>query len=319
LKNKNILVVSYSQSGQLDAILKSLLSPLYESDTINIVHKYISPKIVYPFPWSFMKFMDLFPECVYLDPCEIENIENDEIEYDLIILAYQVWFLSPSIPMTSFLKSEYARKKLSHKPVITLIGCRNMWIMAQEKMKSMLNDIGAKLIDNIVLIDQGNSLATFITTPRWMFTGKKDSLWKIFPKAGISDEDIRFSSRFGKAILKGLLENKKQNNTSFCHGLGAVCVNEKLIRSEQIGIKSFHIWGKIIRKIGKVGDIKRKPIVLLYLFFLILMIITVVPINMIVQTINRKINKNKVNLQKEYYELPSGSSRERIKEFSQNE
>jgi len=319
LKNKNILVVSYSQSGQLDAVLKSLLFPLYESDAINIVHKYIQPKVAYPFPWSFMKFMDVFPESVYLDPCEIEPMEEDEIEYDLIILAYQVWFLSPSLPTTAFLKSAYARKKLQNKPVITLIGCRNMWIMAQEKMKGMLDDISAKLIDNIVLIDQGNSLATFITTPRWMFTGKKDSLWKIFPKAGISDEDIRFSSRFGKAILKGLLENKKQNNTSFCHGLGAVCVNEKLIRSEQIGIKSFHIWGKIIRKIGKVGDIKRKPIVLLYLFFLILMIITVVPINMIVQTINRKINKNKVNLQKEYYELPSGSSRERIKEFSQNE
>jgi hypothetical protein len=315
LKNKNILVVSYSQSGQIDDILTSVLSPLENNTHINIVHKRIKPKISYPYPWTFMKFMDVFPETVNLDTCEIESIDDDDLEYDLVILSYQVWFLSPSIPITSFLKSSYAKKKLQNKPVITLIGCRNMWIMAQEKMKFLLEQIGAKLIDNIVLIDQGNSLATFITTPRWMLTGKKDSLWNIFPKAGVSEEDIASSSRFGKAILYGLKKDKEKECLPLCYGLGAVQVNEKLIKSEQIGTKSFSIWGNLIRKIGKAGETKRKPIVLLYLAFLILMIITVVPVNMIVQTINRKINKNKVNLQKEHYELPSGSSKERIKEF----
>lgn len=312
---KNILVVSYSQSGQLDLIVKSALSPLINHDDVNVTHKTIKPKIRYPFPWNFMKFMDVFPESVYLDPCEIEEMEEDNIDYDLIIIAYQVWFLSPSIPTTAFLKSDYAKKKLKNKPVITIIGCRNMWIKAQEKLTMMLNNIDAKLIDNIVLIDQGSALATFITTPRWMLTGKKDSLWNIFPEAGISDNDIVSSSRFGKAILDGLTKNKEKEFTSLCYGLGAVEVNEKLIKSEQIGTKSFSIWGKLIRKVGKLGDKKRKPIVLLYVLFLVLMIITVVPINMIVQTINRKINKDKVEKLKEYYELPSGSSRERIKEF----
>lgn len=315
MKNKNILVVSYSQSGQLNLIIESTLAPLKKNNNINIVYKNIKPKMSYPYPWNLMSFLDVFPESVYLDPCEIDEIEDDDIEYDLVILAYQVWFLSPSIPTTAFLKSEYAKKKLLNKSVITIIGCRNMWIMAQEKVKMLLNGLGAKLIDNIVLIDQGSSLATFVTTPRWMLTGKKDSLWNIFPKAGISDSDIKSSSRFGKAILHALSEDKEKNFTSICHGLGAVEVNEKLIKSEEIGTKSFNIWGKLIRKMGKIGDLKRKPVILLYLVFLILMIITVVPINMIIQTINRKINKNKVELEKELYEQPSGSSRERIKEF----
>jgi len=45
------------------------------------------------------------------------------------------------------------------------------------------------------------------------------------------------------------------------------------------------------------------------------MIITVVPINMIIQSILRKINKNAIIKQKESYELPSGSGEERIKEY----
>ena len=54
---------------------------------------------------------------------------------------------------------------------------------------------------------------------------------------------------------------------------------------------------------------------MIYLVFLILMILTVVPINMIVQSILRKLNKNGVLKEKEFYELPSGSKDFRMKEF----
>ncbi len=45
------------------------------------------------------------------------------------------------------------------------------------------------------------------------------------------------------------------------------------------------------------------------------MIITVVPINMIIQSILRIVNEKSVKKQKEFYELPSGSSEERMKDF----
>lgn len=314
---KKILIVSYSQTGQLNEVLTSLSSPL-KCDEIEINHKIIKPKKPYPFPWNFFEFMDCFPESVYLDPCEIEEIE-DSNDYDLVIIFYQVWFLSPSLPITAFLKSKFAKEKLKNKPVITVIACRNMWVMAQEKMKSLLKNIDAKLIDNIVLVDQGSSLTTFITTPRWMLTGKRNAFWKIFPKAGVSKEDIKNTSRFGFAIKEALENNLEKEKVSICSGLKAVSVDEKLIKSEQIGTKSFMIWGKLIRKVGKIGDKKRKPFIALYTVFLILMIITVVPINMIVQTIIRKVNKEKILKQKSFYEMPSGSDDFRMKDFSKYE
>lgn len=314
MNQKKVLVVSYSQTGQLTKVVDNFIKPLLEDETIQVSYKNIKPKKSYPFPWDLMTFMDTFPESVHLVPCQIEDIEDDNNDYDLIILSYQVWFLSPSIPITSFLKSNWAKRKFANKPVITLIACRNMWIMAQEKVKTLLLDLNAKLIDNVVLIDKGNSLETFITTPRWMLTGKKDSIFGL-STAGIDENEIIKSQRFGKALLKALKKDEEKENKSLLCGLKAVDVNVKLIKSEEIATKSFTIWGALIRKLGNPGSFKRKPVVLLYLIFLLLIILTVVPINMIIQSILRIINEKSVKKQKEFYELPSGSGEERIKEF----
>lgn len=314
MNQKKVLVISYSQTGQLSNLVNNFTKSLFENKNINVIYKNIEPKKPFAFPWTLMTFMDSFPESVYLEPCEINEFEEDDNDYDLIILSYSVWFLSPSIPISSFLKSPWAKKKFKNKPVITLIGCRNMWIMAQEKVKRLLLDLDAKLIDNVVLIDKGNSLETFITTPRWMLTGKKDSIFGL-STAGIDENEITKSQRFGKALVDALMNDKEKENKSLLYGLKAVEVDTKLIKSEKIGTKSFTIWGGLIRKIGKPGDIKRKPILMLYLIFLLLMIIIVVPINMIIQSILRKINKDAVIKGKELYELPSGSRDERIKEY----
>lgn len=313
MNQKKILVISYSQTGQLTNLVNNFTKPLLESPQIELFYKNIEPTKPYPFPWDFMTFMDTFPESVYLDPCEINELEDDENDYDLIILSYQVWFLSPSIPITSFLKSDWAKKKFKNKPIITLIGCRNMWVMAQEKVKKMLVELEAKLIDNVVLIDKGNSLETFITTPVWMLSGKREM--PMFTKAGICPNEIKRSQRFGKALLQALVEDKEKENKSLLTGLNAVNVDIKLLKSEKIATRSFAIWGGWIRKLGKPGSWKRKPVVMLYLIFLLLIILTVVPINMIIQSIIRIINQKSVQKQKDFYELPSGSGDERMKEF----
>lgn len=314
MNKKNVLIVSYSQTGQLTAIINNFISPLLNEDNIKIHHKVIKPKKAFPFPWDVITFMDTFPESIYLDGCEIEEIEDDDINYDLVIISYQVWFLSPSVPITGFLKSDWAKKKLKDKPIITLIGCRNMWIMAQEKMKKLIHNIGGKLIDNVVLIDKGTSLETFITTPRWLLTGKKNAFFGL-EEAGVCKKDILSANRFGKALVKSLQNDEEKEFKSLLHGLKALEVDTKLIRSEKIATKSFTIWGGLIRKLGKPGSNARKPVVLLYLLFLLLIIVTVVPINMLVQSVLRVINKKAVLKEKSFYEQPTGCGKERLKDY----
>jgi len=303
---KRVLVLYYSQTGQLSDVVDSFTSPLRENKNIEIVYQNIKPKKSFPFPWGFIEFFDAFPESVYMDGCEIEEFDISNKEFDLVILAYTVWFLSPSIPITGFLNSKYS-KLLKNRPVITLIACRNMWLMAQEKVKQRLKEIDVTLIDNVVLTDRGNSFATFITTPRWMLTGKKNSILGL-PKAGVDPKEIENSARFGRVLVDALNNNLEKEKTALLRGLGAVRVDEKLIASEKIAHRSFKIWGGLIKKIGKQGDKKRVPILIFYIIFLITLILTVVPITMLIKPLIRKLNSKKVEQEKNYFEMPSGSN-----------
>ncbi len=240
---------------------------MQQDSNINCDYKAIKPQKPFPYPWGFYEFFDVFPESVYLNGCEVNEIDCEE-QYDLIILGYTVWFLSPSLPVTGFLQNPQAKKLFNNTPVITVIACRDMWLTAQEKMKTLLHDLNAHLIDNVVLTDQGKSLHSFVTTPRWMLTGKKDAFW-FFPKAGVAEDEIRETPRFGKRLLTALANDLEKKNVPLLTNLNAVNVVGKLIATERIAHRSFLIWCKLIKKAGQPGSTGRKIVITIYSFFLL--------------------------------------------------
>ncbi|MBN2768616.1 MAG: dialkylresorcinol condensing enzyme [Campylobacterales bacterium] len=302
---KKVLVVYYSQTGQLERLLKTMLSPLKKSKEIDLDFLKIESEEKFTFPWSFFKFFDAFPETVYLDAPKLKPFILKENDYDLIILGYQPWFLSPSMPIASFMLSDTVKKILKNKPVITVIGCRNMWIEAQEVMKELIKKCGGVLIDNIVLTDQSGPLESFITTPRWMLTGKRDAFWGL-SAAGISKEDIKASERFGQRIAEKLQADYEKDYTSMLKNLGAVKADGRFVFSEKIAKRSFRIWGKLIRLFGKRGALIRRPIVFIYVVFLFTLIVTIVPLNMALSSIFRSLFKEKMDKILSKIELPSG-------------
>ena len=306
---KRVLVVYFSQTGQLKAVVRRFTAPLEARSDVCLDCIALEPVAPYPFPWPILRFFDLFPECVYLDAPPITLVIPED-SYDLIIIAYQVWFLSPSLPITAFLKSDIARRLLGGKPVITLIACRNMWIIAQEKMKSLLKSVGARLIDNVVLTDRAG-LSTFITTPYWLLTGRKHGLW-VLPPAGIAHADIEACDRFGHAVAMALEANAERASEPMLAGLRAVEVDPRLIAMEHLGHRSFLIWGRLLRAIGPAGSTRRVPFVLLYAAFLALAILTVVPASMFLRALLRPLWARRLAAEKTYFERPSGSSTERM-------
>src|SRR3546814_17907682 len=107
-------------------------------------------------------------------------------------------------PYTTLFRS--ARQLLLNRPVVTLIACRNMWLLAQEIVKDLLEQAGAKLCDNIVLTDRGSALATFITTPRWMLTGRQNEFWRVFPLSGLVEYEIAGDGSSGDSITRKLTD-----------------------------------------------------------------------------------------------------------------
>ena len=300
---KHILVISYSQTGQLNELTQHFLQPLKQQENIVIDECQIKPIQPYTFPWKFLPFFNQFPESVHLKPAPIETPILQREKYDLVIIAYSVWFLSPSQPITAFLQSEQA-KILKSTPVITLIGCRNMWLMAQEKMKKMLTALGANLIGNVVKTDQSNAWASFITTPAWMLSGKK-RYFSWLPNAGISDADMQDMQRFGRRLVEVLNENRPLDKSLF-QNMGAVKIDEKLMMSEKVGHRSFYIWGKLLLKCGQISPVFRQAVLYFYIVFLIILILTVVPLSAVVKRLLKPLLKEKLARQKRYFAEPSG-------------
>ena len=245
---KNVLVIHYSQSGQLTEILDNLTLPLSSDDEINITHYTIEMEKEFPFPWNKSAFFNAFPESFLQIPAAIKPPSNAILEkqYDLIILGYQVWYLSPSIPVNSFLKSAFAKQIFKNTPVITVIGARNMWVKAQEKMKVLLTDVGANLVGNIALVDRNINHVSVVTIVHWMFSGEKTKYLGIFPKPGVSESEIKNASKFGN-VIKQSLKNKNFNNLQDeLLKLDAVEIRPFLVEMDKKANKMFKIWSNFI-------------------------------------------------------------------------
>ena len=252
-----VLVLYYSQTGQLTEIVRKSLGPLIDHPNVEVDLCKVETEHQFPFPWTRLDFFNAFPESVYGTPFKLKPLEVDHsINYDLVVLAYTVWYLNPSIPISSLLQHEDAKRIFSGKKVITLLGSRNMWVLAQERVKRHLKELGSELIGNIVLIDRNKNLVSIITIIRWMFYGKKNPFWG-FPRAGIIQDDIDTSNRFGDVILNRIQTNDLSDMQEELNANGAVEINPSLLILEKRATKLFGMYAGFLSKKGGFYDKER--------------------------------------------------------------
>ncbi len=303
MAGKKVLLVYYSQTGQLQTLAQNFVVPLQSDAGIEVEVLGLQPVSPYPFPWRFWRFFNTFPETVHLQPAPIVPPQTAHTRYDLVVIAYTVWFLSPSQPITAFLQSPQAAALLRDTPVVTLIGCRNMWLMAQEIVKQQLASLGARLVGNVVKIDACSSAASFITTPAWMLTGERQ-FFRSLPAAGIAEADLADAARFG-ARTRDVLLSGTPDETLF-RGMGAVRVNERLIFSERVARRSFYLWGKLLLAAGRVSPKLRHAVLAFYIVFLVGIILTVVPISAALKAVLKPLLRQRIARQRAYFSQPSG-------------
>jgi len=295
---KNILIIYYSQTGQLEDIVKNMAHPFEaKKEEYDVTYYNIQLKEDFPFPWPGDVFFNTFPESYLQIPKEIfppsEEILNKK--YDLILFGYQVWYLTPSIPVISFLKSDFAEKILKDTDVVTISGTRNMWMLSQEKLKVYLRDLGASLVGNIALVDRHDNYTSVLTILRWLTTGQKEKSG-LLPAAGISDEEISGSVKYGNIIekhfssgnLSGLQPDLIQN--------GAVEIRPFLVRVEKVGNKIFTIWSNLIIKKKE----KRPLLIKFFKVYLMAAIWIISPVVLVLHLLTTPIFWSKRQKQKTY-------------------
>ena len=297
---KRILILYYTQSGQLLSILQSLAKPLiHAGHTLHFEE--IKPLENFPFPWSSYQFFNAFPEVFTQKPQLLKSVSTKATNgYDLIILGYQPWFLTPSRPVSSFLQSEQGENILTNKPVITVLGCRNMWLGAQEKVKRKLKDAHATLVGHIALMDRSPNLTSLITILRWMFTGNKKPFW-FFPAAGVSEHDVEHAQTYGEIISQAIDKNDYTSLQSNLNKAGAIDIKPNLVLLEKRGQKAFSVWSKFIASGGPIHSTGRKIRVYIFMYLLPAAIFFLSPLLWIVSRVLLIIKRKQLIQDVEYY------------------
>ncbi|WP_053991943.1 hypothetical protein [Mangrovimonas sp. TPBH4] len=276
---KKVLVIHYSQSGQLTEIVKNISDPLI-SNGHQVDFLEIEMEKPFPFPWPKHKFLDAFPESFLQIPQKIKSIPPyiKNTDYDLVIFGYSVWYLTPSIPANSFLESEEGKELLTNTKVVTVIGCRNMWVMAQEKVKEKLKRLNAELVGNIVLVDRHINHVSVITIVKWMFSGEKKRYLGIFPKPGVSQKDIDESVKFGEVISRELQTGSYSNLQGSLLEKGAVVIKPFLVVADQRANVLFSKWANLIKNKSNKDSSKRPFWIKIFKYYLLFAIWIIAPI-----------------------------------------
>ncbi|MBW7676979.1 dialkylrecorsinol condensing enzyme DarA [Chryseobacterium chendengshani] len=295
---KNVLVLYYTQTGQLEEIMKNIARPFEDKkDEYKVTYYNIRMKEDFPFPWSSDVFFNTFPESYLQIPSEIlpplEDVLNKK--YDLILFGYQVWYLTPSIPIISFLKSGYAEVLLKDTPVVTVSGTRNMWMLSQEKLKVYLKNMNAKLVGNIALVDRHDNYTSVLTILRWLTTGQKEKSGML-PAAGVSNEEINGAGKYGKIIENHFDNNDFANLQPDLVKNGAVEIRPFLVRVEKVGNKIFTIWSNLIMKKKE----KRPLLIKFFKVYLMAAIWIISPIVLVFHILLAPVLWSKRQKQKEY-------------------
>jgi hypothetical protein len=202
----------------------------------------VRPRDAFPFPWPVRRFFGAFPAVV--DPEAVVELVEPSSGFDtaadeLVILAYQVWYLAPSLPIRSLLKTH--PETVRDRSVVSLIACRNMWYSAAIEMSGLLKSAGARRVDVVAATDTRGSSTSLVTTLRWLLTGKRAPfLW--FGRAGVGDDELARVSAVGHDIAAA--RPFPQDAAPIVPALAA---------ADMLAGRAFRKWGATVRSMRRFG------------------------------------------------------------------
>ena len=279
-KENKIAVFYYTQTGQALAIVQKVCEPFITAG-LQVIYKEIIPEEPFPFPWSSRSFFQAFPESRLGVPCRLKTFDLSDVQdADLVIVAGQSWYLSHSIPLHSFFQSDEIRGYLKGRKIVTVDGCRNMWVMKQLKTREYIHDIGAEYVGAIVLQDKAPNLVSVITIIRWLFQNKKEAT-RFLPAAGISPEDLQQATCFGDILLDTLRQGTFDTLQERFMGKKALTFLPNVYFIEKNGFKLWGQWARFILKKGAYQSPEREPYLRLFKYYLFFVLYAISPFGLL--------------------------------------
>ena len=229
------VIYLYTQTGQLREVAEALTAPMQERGW-GIRWVEVQPRENFPFPWPVGKFFGVFARAAdpnaradLVEPAGGFHSEPDE----LVILASQVWYLAPSLPIRS-LVAGYPHV-VRDRDVVSLIACRNMWYSAGIAMSQLLRKAGARRVSVVAATDTRRSATTLVTTLRWLLTGKREA-FLCFDRAGVGEDELSRVAEIGRLLAE----------SRPCPREGAAPVVPALAVADLLASSAFRRWVRLV-------------------------------------------------------------------------
>ncbi len=217
-KNKQVLLIYYSFSGQTGVLINRLAAGLKEQG-IEVFFEKLKPVKHLRFPVGsilrtyLMMFATFFRKRVPIR----ELSAKCSREYDLVILAGPTWSYNPSGPILSFLDRD-GKYVLKDRKVLPLISCRGYWKQHWWGLRRKLLLCGAQ-IANIMAFSHPNPEPWRTIGVFFKIAGRSPErssfLSKYYTRFGHSNEQMEEAYRFGKEIGQSLKSSTPLETINF--------------------------------------------------------------------------------------------------------
>lgn len=199
-----VLVISYSFTGQTGRIVEEVSRSLEKGGhtvsraPLRLVHSY-------PFPAPPSMLLQLLQQSLRGQwPVEpLEPLDADlSLPYDLVIIGYQPWYMTPSVPVHSFLKSDAARV-LRGKPVVGLVSCRAEFRRACGLFQKGVEAVGGQVVEQRVWVDQDARPTNLLSLVHMLKNGHDPEggpLKRLLKPFGVGPAGLARAQSYGEAL-----------------------------------------------------------------------------------------------------------------------
>lgn len=290
-RRRSVKVYCYSQTGQLRDVTAAFIAPFQDAGW-DVQWVEVIPRQQFPFPWPVARFFGLFPEAA--DPAGTVDLADlpstSDAHTDLVIFAFQVWYLAPSLPMRTVLSAH--RQVFAGCDVIGLVACRNMWYSAALEVRRLFDACGARYLGTLAATDTAPTLATIVTTLRWLLAGHQEAFWR-FPPAGVGEDEMLRVGGLGHALSHAL------SAADLCSDGIARRVRDVLVRSNAAPVempiaaadlaarRAFRRWSRLIRLTSRHVPAARPLLLTMFAVWLGLAIVMGLPALAVLRLLGR--------------------------------
>lgn len=270
-ENFNVLVIYYSQTGRTKDALDLLLGPLRQAPNVQLDEVPILLETPFPYPWSLVQVLSIFPEVVDEQPLPLKKMSLDQSrKYDLIILGCQVWFLSCSLPILSMFRGPHS-KVFAGMPVVPLLTYRKAWQQGLQRVESHIDKLSGHLVGKVVIRANDKAPLPILKLMKYERSTDQPEDWHF------DRQESQLVSRMGQQLLDALprLADGKdavvfQDRSSVFHPLDdrkqTMSTMELMIEKyEQAQKRKYLRWAGFIRRRSSPDTTRRKVWILLCL------------------------------------------------------